>query len=116
MGAYDHLNGNHLLRDSCSWAAYTGISENATTLERTATYATAATLACNMAQPGREWRDRWPDADFTNAITLWLPRDSTVAPKDKITYDSAVYRVKAVQDWQGACFIALCERIEGVTA
>lgn len=112
---WEHLSMDHLLRDSCSWEARTGDSQDATTLDDGSTYAAAVTLACNISQPSRRWQTRWPDADMTGTIEVWLPHDSTVAARDRITHAGLAYYVIDVADWRGAGRSALCDRMQGVT-
>lgn len=115
MSAFAHINGDHLLIDSCSWESYTGVTENASHGDKPATYATAATLACLVDTPGYRWLMSWPSVSITRALQLWLPYASTVKPQDRVTVSGVTYRVVDVQNWRGAGFAAMCERIDGIT-
>jgi hypothetical protein len=88
----EHLLGDHLLTSTCSWQAYTGVTEDGS-YDVTEGFATAATLACMCDQPNAEWRTGYPDVDFSESIILWLPANAG-----------------------GMCQSVLCERIQGVTA
>ena len=111
---YSHLNGDHLLTDTCSWYSYTGRSEDGTTLEKTETFAAAVSTACMITSPSRRWQATWAVAQLTNTREVWLPEATAVAPKDKITHGGVNYRVLEVNNWQGFQ-VVLIERIEGVT-
>lgn len=113
MGAYAHLEGDHLLRDSASWYSYTGDTEGSN-LDKTAAYAAAVTIRCMVAPASRRWQTRWPDADMSRTAECWLAHNSTVTTLDKIVHRSISYRVVDVADWQGAGRVALLEIMEGV--
>jgi hypothetical protein len=114
MAAFDHLRGDHLLADTCTWEARTGETEDASYDDADA-YAAPATLACLANQPSSRWYDRWPLAELTGALELVLPHDATVAPRDRVTYAGQAYRIKDVANWAGAGVVALVERVQGVT-
>ena len=109
------MNRDHMLRDTCSWQSYTGESENATHGHKTQDYAAAVTLACIVGQPSYRWMQNWPDVSITRAMQLTLPANCTVKVQDKVTVSSKAYRVIDVQDWRGAGYQALLERIDGIT-
>lgn len=113
MGAYRHLQGDHLLRDSASWYSYTGDTE-ASNLDRTAAYAAAVTIRCMVAPASRRWQTRWPDAQLGRSAEIWLEHDSTITAEDKIVHRGTAYRVVDITDWQGAGRVALLEIMEGV--
>lgn len=115
MAVYTHLNGDHLLKDSCSYYSYTARTEDSTTLVKTLTYAAAVTTAC-MVQPqiGRRWEARFPADDLVDTCEIWLPEATAAKPRDKIVWNSVTYRIMDVGDWQGFKS-ALMKRIEGVT-
>jgi hypothetical protein len=115
MAVFDYLSGDHLLCDTCSWAARTGETEDAN-YDDTETFTEPVELACLVNQPASRWYDRWPLAELTGALELVLPHDSTLAARDRVTYAGQVYRVKDVADWAGAGLVALVERSEGVTS
>ena len=107
------LNKDHMLRDTCSWAARSSASE--TDGDVTPVYASAATLRCNIAQPSSRWVTRYPDIDLTASQEFWLPAASTVARRDKITHGGVVYFVQEVADWQGAGRSAIATSHAGIT-
>jgi len=113
VGAFDHLAGDNLLIDTCTWYALSSISEDGT-YNRSESYGSGSTLKCFISDPTGVWLRLFPNAKAEGSKLVWLPHDATVDIRDKITHDSLNYRVVDIRDWQGAAFIALCERIQGV--
>jgi len=112
MDAFAHMMGDGLLIDTCSWAALSSIGVDST-YNKSESYATAVTLACFAASPRSMWMRLFPNAKVESSRAFFLPHDATVGIRDKITHNSIAYRVVDVQDWDGAAFIALCERTDG---
>ena len=118
----DHLNADHLLADTgqrCTHYPRTGSTETRDSgtgvMNRTDTYSGGTEMDCMQDQPSRKWADRWPEADLTGSIILYLPAASTVAARDKVTFDGLDYRVLDVQKWNGIGVPCLLQRTEGAT-
>lgn len=92
------FNADHLLTDTCTLAKYSGGGEayDADTGNLTETYGTGASLWCLPLDPDYRWGTRWPQVDLTRALRMHLPAGTGAVPRDKITYNSKVYRVLAV--------------------
>lgn len=100
-----HINRDHMLRDTASWEALSSTSEDSE-LDPTETYASAVTIRCNADGPNAKWANIWPNFDFDNEVVLFLAHNSTVKRRDRVTFNSKVYRVTSVDDWRGAGRVA----------
>ena len=112
MNAFAHMAGDNLLIDTCSWAVLSSINEDSK-YNKSESYATAVTLNCFAASPRSQWIRLFPTAKVESSRMFFLPHDATVGIRDKITHNSIAYRVIDIQDWDGAAFLALCERTDG---
>lgn len=115
-GAWDILGsyGDTLLRSRCSWEVRTGFLTDAQG-NKLDTYAAAVSLACNVNAPSRRWESRWPLEEITGAKEFYFPHNATVAVRDRLTFDSLRYLVIDLNDWDGAGYIVLAQRHEGLT-
>jgi hypothetical protein len=88
MGAFSHLNADHLLVDTCEYYAYTGETQDADTLVKTLAYSAAVTTACMIGNPSRQWQTRFPVAEMVDTSEIWLPEATVVQPHDKVVHST----------------------------
>jgi len=109
-----------LFPGTCTIATRTGATYDADTGDSGETYAVAVAVACLKAAPSESWSRSWPNVDKLKRATFYLPAETTVAQRAKLTYGGDVYLVLDVQAYEDLpelnSIAALCECIEGVTA
>lgn len=109
-----------LFPGTCTIEALSSATYDADTGDSTETFTVAVAVACLKAAPSESWSRSWPNPDMRKRATFYLPAETSVAQKAKLTYGTDVYLVVDVQAYEDVpgmnSIAALCECIEGVTA